>query len=107
MIGNARTDAVIVSWTMGSRGRLPLETRCVLVCGYSSPVSGLRSLRTSLDAEANGRETMLHQALSIQLDISSRSACVYRLVITDVLLQTPAAQELLPGGELSEQSWWP
>ena len=67
------------------------------------PVSG----RTSLDAEANGRETMLHQALSIRLDISSRSACVYRLVITDVLLQTPAAQELLPGGELSEQSWWP
>ena len=31
----------------------------------------------------------------------------YRYVVPDMLLQTPAAQELLPGGELSEQSWWP
>jgi hypothetical protein len=40
-----------------------------------------------------------------RLDISPRGARVYRYVIPDMLLQTPAAQELLPGGELSEQSW--
>jgi hypothetical protein len=40
-----------------------------------------------------------------RMDISPRSACVYRYVIPDMLLQTPAAQELLPGGELSEQFW--
>jgi len=42
-----------------------------------------------------------------RLDISWCSARVYRNAITDVLLQTPPAQELLPGGELSKQSWWP
>ena len=62
-------------------------------------------MRTSLDAEANGWETMLHQALSSPaehfvaqcLRVSSREN-------KKMLLETPAAQELLPGGELSEQS---
>jgi hypothetical protein len=60
---------------------------------------------TLLDAEANGRETSFTRHCPGRMDISPRSACVYRYVAPDVLLQTPAAQELLPGGELSEQSW--
>jgi hypothetical protein len=58
-----------------------------------------------LDAEANGRETSFTRHCPGRMDISPRSACVYRDVIPDMLLQTPAAHELLPGGELSEQSW--
>ncbi len=62
-------------------------------------------LRTSLDAEANGRETMLHQALSSSAGHFVAQRLRVSCMMTDVLFQTPAAQELLPGGELSEQSW--
>jgi hypothetical protein len=37
---------------------------------------------TSLDAQANGRETKLHQALFSAAGHAPRSACVYRLEVT-------------------------
>jgi hypothetical protein len=60
---------------------------------------------TSLDAEVNGRETKLHQALSSS---AGHFAAQCLGVSSDenkqnTLLQTSAAQELLPCEELSEQ----
>jgi hypothetical protein len=78
------------------------------VCRAAGVLVGVPALcppETLLDAEANGRETSFTRHCPGRMDISPRRACVYRYVIPDMLLQTPAAQELLPGGELSEQSW--
>jgi len=51
-----------------------------------------------------GKQSLIRHC-PIRLDISPRSARVYCLVITNMLLQTPAAQESLAWGELSEQFW--
>jgi hypothetical protein len=49
---------------------------------------------------------MLHQALSSSAGhFVAAPACIVCWEQTNMLLQTPVAQELLPGGELSEQSW--
>jgi hypothetical protein len=57
------------------------------------------------------RQTAGKQSLTrhcaVRLHISPRSARVYCLVVTNMLLQTPALQESLAWGELSEQSWYP
>jgi hypothetical protein len=79
----------------GFRGRTPaLPPAC-------------RRPETALDAEANDRETKLHQALPSS---AGNFAAQYLRVSSgennpNTLLKTPAAQDLLPGGELSEQSW--
>jgi hypothetical protein len=67
--------------------KVPLQTRQAL------PGPG-----RDFDAEADGRETMPHQALSGRAE----HFVVERLRVSsgeNMLLQTPAAQELLPGGE--------
>jgi hypothetical protein len=63
------------------------------------------AMRTPPDAEANGWETKLHQALSSSAGHFGAQCMRVSSCDNDVLLQTPAAQELLPGGELSEKSW--
>ena len=61
---------------------------------------------TLFDAEVNGQETRLHQALSRSAGhFAARCARVSSERTTNTLLWTPAAQDFLRGGELSEQSW--
>ena len=63
-------------------------------------------MRTSLDAQANGWGTMLHQALPGPAGhFVAQCLRVWSRENENMLLETLAARELLPGGELSEQSW--
>ena len=82
--------------------------------GPSGPAVPLLTGRTTVETDHGERHLTLRQTAGKQsltrhcparLDISPRSARVYCLVVTNRLLQTPAAQKSLAWGELSEQSW--
>ena len=93
-----------------SSPRLPLPDTPKAIPGSAQrarpiPKAETNHAKTSVDAETNGRKTKPHQARSNSAGHLPRSACMYCLMVTTMLLHTRRRRNHWLGGELSEQFW--